>query len=108
MQSDLDVIAITDHNSVDVDLMNRLSSVLTPKGKALLAGVELNVKIDEDTCVKHNLVVSPSTEYFHGIIWCDLEDAQDLREAVFRLLDGIGISPSMKANETTAEIFPVI
>ena len=104
LQSDLDVIAITDHNSVDVDLMNRLSSVLTPKGKALLAGVELNVKIDEDTCVKHNLVVSPSTEYFHGIIWCDLEDAQDLREAVFRLLDGIGISAQQREGRAAKDI----
>ena len=87
MQSDLDVIAITDHNSVDVDLMNRLSSVLAPRGKTLLAGVELNVKIDEGTRVKHNLVVSPSTDYFHGIIWCDLVDAQKLKDAVCRLLE---------------------
>lgn len=104
LASDLDVIAITDHNSVDVELMNRLSASLSAKGKTLLAGVELNVKIDEDTIKKHNLVVSPSSGYFHGIIWCDLTDAEKLREAVFRLLDGIGISARQRAGKSTKDI----
>lgn len=102
--SDLDVIAITDHNSVDVELMNRLSASLSAKDKTLLAGVELNVKIDEDTIKKHNLVASPSSEYFHGIIWCDLADAEKLREAVFRLLDGIDISAQQRAGKSAKEI----
>lgn len=102
--SDLDVIAITDHNSVDVELMNRLSASLSAKDKTLLAGVELNVKIDEKTIKKHNLVVSPSSEYFHGIIWCDLVDAEKLREAVFRLLDGIDISAQQRAGKSAKEI----
>lgn len=54
LESDLDVIAITDHNSVDVDLINRLSRSLSLKNKTLLAGAELNVKIDEETRRKHS------------------------------------------------------
>lgn len=102
LKSDLDVIAITDHNSVDVELMNRLSAALSLNGKMLLAGVELNVKIDDDTCTKHNL--ARSTDYFHGIIWCDLVDAQKLRDAVYRLLDGIGISTQQREGKTAREI----
>lgn len=104
LDSDLDVIAITDHNSVDSELMERLSTSLSVKDKTLLAGVELNVKIDEETIEKHDLVVSPSSDYFHGIIWCDLADAEKLREAVFRLLDGIGISAQQRADKSAKEI----
>lgn len=104
LDSDLDVIAITDHNSVDAELMKRLSASLSTRDKTLLAGVELNVKIDADTIDKHNLVVSPSSEYFHGIVWCDLADAERLREAVFRLLDGIGISAQQRAEKSAKEI----
>lgn len=104
LRSDLDVVAITDHNSVDVELMNRLSTALLLKGKTLLAGVELNVKIDEATCTKHNLVVSPSTDYFHGIVWCNLVDAQKLKDAVYRLLDRIGISAQQREGKTSKEI----
>nr|WP_270295546.1 PHP domain-containing protein [Eggerthella sinensis] len=104
LDSDLDVIAITDHNSVDVELMNQLSAALSLRGKTLLAGVELNVKIDDDTCKKHNLVVSTTTEYFHGIIWCDLADAEKLRDLVFRLLDGIGITEQIRSGKTAREI----
>lgn len=104
LDSNLDVIAITDHNSVDVELMNRLSAALSVNGKVLLAGVELNVKLDEDTRKKHNLVVNPSTGFFHGIVWCDLADAEKLREAVFRLLDGIGISAQRRAGKSAKDI----
>lgn len=104
LSSDLDVIAITDHNSVDAELMDRLSISLSAVGKTLLAGVELNVKIDDDTCKKHDLVISTATEYFHGIVWCDLADTQRLRDAVFRLLDGIGITEHMRSGKTAKEI----
>lgn len=104
MNSDLDIIAITDHNSVDVDLIRALSEKLATKDKALLAGVELNVKIDEETQTRHNLVVSPDTEYFHGIVWCDAADVELLRDAVFRLLDGIGITDHERQDKTPKEI----
>ena len=104
LDSELDVVAVTDHNSVDVELLNRLSEALSGKGKTLLAGVELNVKIDEETCERYNLVVSEDSDYFHGIAWCDLSDAPLLREAVFRLLDGIGISEQRRAGKTEKEI----
>lgn len=104
LESDLDVIAITDHNSVDVDLINRLSRSLSLKNKTLLAGAELNVKIDEETRRKHSLIISPTSGYFHGIIWCDVVDAQHLQQAVFRLLDGIDIDEQSRKEKTAKEI----
>lgn len=104
LESDLDVIAITDHNSVDVELLNTLSKKLSAKNITVLAGVELNVTIDEATRKEHNLVISKETDYFHGIVWCDLVDAKRLQDVVFRLLDKIGISSQYRSGRTAKEI----
>ena len=49
IQSDLDVIAVTDHNIVDDRLLSELQTALSDQGKTLIGGVELNVKLKEET-----------------------------------------------------------
>ena len=81
---DLDVVAITDHNSVDVKLLEAVHARITPLGKHLFAGVELNVRLKKKTIDDYKLKVAEGHdgEYFHGIIWCKYEDRNRLSKAV--------------------------
>ena len=81
---DLDVVAITDHNSVDVKLLEAVHDRITPQGKHLFAGVELNVKLKDKTIDDYKLKVAEGHdgEYFHGIVWCKYEDRDRLSDAV--------------------------
>ncbi len=93
LDSDLDVIAITDHNSVDTDLLDRLSRLIIPKGKSLLAGVELNLKVKPETIERHQLQNSNKGEnnFFHALIWTSLSDAKELSHCVDEVFLEAGI-----------------
>ena len=102
--SPLDVVAITDHNIVDVGLFKQLQPKMKKAKKVLLAGVELNVYFDDQTVRENNLELSGKSEYFHGIIWCDADDVEKLQDAVYTLLDGIGIRQSDRSGKGQKEI----
>ena len=104
LDSDLDVVAITDHNMIDAELVSDLSPRMKAKGKQLLAGVELNIHFDSDMIKDNNLELSGGSNYFHGIVWCDAIDALNLQNAIFSLLEGIGIHSSQLENKTAKEI----
>ena len=80
LESDLDVVAITDHNMIDLELINDLADAMEKAGKKLLAGAELNIKFDDDLVEENRLELSNKSQYFHGIVWCDVEDAEKLQE----------------------------
>ena len=83
-ESDLDVIAITDHNSVDVPLLETLHANLEPLNKTVFPGVELNVKLSDKTIERYDLKLGEGREgdYFHGIVWVSYDDRERLCEAV--------------------------
>ena len=58
LASDLDVVAITDHNNVDAEMIERLSDAMLLNDKYVLAGVELNIHFDKETIDAHSLVLS--------------------------------------------------
>ena len=76
LDSDLDVVAVTDHNSIDVPLLLELSQELKDVNKTMLAGVELNIAIGQTTIETYGLTVVG--KYFHALVICDLEDACSL------------------------------
>lgn len=87
LATDLDVVAITDHNSVDVRLLEELHGKIPPAGRIVLAGVEVNVRLKNQTIEQHGLVLAegPAGEYFHGIIWCSYDNRVVLRDAIDQL-----------------------
>lgn len=87
VESDLEVIAITDHNSVDVQLLEMIYKKLAPIGKIVLPGVELNVKLRDKTIEKYDLVLGhgEAGEYFHGIVWC----AYGNRDKLCKIVDSL-------------------
>lgn len=89
MDSDLDVVAVTDHNNVDVQLLLELQDVLAETGKVLIGGVELNVKLHSETIKRHHLKTSSGSkgEYFHAIVWFSMNDAATMAEIVTRLFE---------------------
>lgn len=84
LKSDLEVIAITDHNSVDVGLLEKLHSKIQSTDKSIFAGVEVNVKLKQNTIERYELTLGKGSkgDYFHGIIWCSYEDRSSLRDIV--------------------------
>lgn len=85
LESDLDVVAITDHNSVDVELLQELATKMEERNKTLLAGVELNLKLQEATISRYKLQVPDNSNYFHAIVLCSIDNAADFSAAVDRL-----------------------
>ena len=85
--SDLDVVAVTDHNIIDLQLLNDLQSEMKAAGKTLLGGVELNVKLNEDTIHHHNLTLAKGAKgkYFHAVVWFDFEQANNMAEIIKKL-----------------------
>lgn len=79
---DLDVISITDHNIIDIDLYNELIQDSKFK-KNMIGGVELNIKLSEETIKKYQLQVKG--DYFHGILWFDISQ----KERVWEILKDI-------------------
>lgn len=80
INSDLDAVAITDHNSIDVPLLLELDEELRKVDKTLFAGVELNIALNQETINNYCLVTKG--KYFHALVICDLKDAQSLSDSV--------------------------
>lgn len=104
--SDLDVVAVTDHNNVDVQLLLELQDVLAEKDKALIGGVELNVKLHPETIKRHHLKTSSGSkgEYFHAIVWFSMNDAATMAEIVARLFEKCLLSEKGTSNGSELSI----
>ena len=88
--SDLDVLAVTDHNSIDVDLLTKLQASMVEKGKTLIGGVELNVKLKQETVNGYRLTLGNGKkgDYFHTIIWFSMDNAVEMAAVVDDLFIG--------------------
>lgn len=80
LSSDLDVLAVTDHNVIDVDLLTKLRSGLSERGKTLFGGVEINVKLKQKTIDDYHLTLGEGKkgDYFHAIVWFDMDQAAEM------------------------------
>lgn len=96
---ELDCIAITDHNIIDIELYNEIKQN-NKISKLLIGGVELNIRIDEEEIKKFKLKVSEGIEYFHGILLFDYKDIENIWK---KLLTNIII----KNNSEITENMPV-
>lgn len=87
LNCDLDVLAVTDHNSIDVELLTKLRPALAEKGKVLIGGVEINVKLKRETIDAFHLVLGDGKkgEYFHAIVWYALDNAVDMSAIIDEL-----------------------
>jgi len=84
LNSDLDVLAVTDHNSIDVELLEKLHSDLATKGKTLIGGVEINVKLKQSTINMYHLTPGSGKkgDYFHAIVWFDVNQAAEMANII--------------------------
>lgn len=57
LNSDLDVLAVTDHNNIDIELLGELRSEMNARGKTLIGGVEINVKLKQSTIDMYQLTL---------------------------------------------------
>ena len=87
LSSDLDVLAVTDHNSVDADLLPRLQQAMVQKGKTLVGGVEINVRLKKATVETYNLVLGNGSkgDYFHAIVWFPMDQVEEMSDVVRQL-----------------------
>ena len=87
LSSDLDVLAVTDHNSIDVDLLSKLQQEMTEEDKNLFGGVEINVRLRDETIKAYNLVPGNGKKggYFHSIVWFQMDQATEMSEIVNQL-----------------------
>ena len=68
LKSELDVLAITDHNSIDVELLTDLQNQMKGKGKVLFGGVEIDVMLKDETIKAYGLETGGKGR-FHAIVW---------------------------------------
>ncbi|WP_314950651.1 hypothetical protein [Lancefieldella parvula] len=86
LNSDLDVLAVTDHNNIDVELLGGLRSEMNARGKTLIGGVEINVKLKQSTIDMYHLTLGEEKkegkkkkiDYFHAIVWFDMDKAVEM------------------------------
>ena len=92
-RSGLDYVSITDHNSVDINLYEKARERLLSAGIGLLAGVELNLKLSQDTIREYGLYVSEKggKSYFHAIVLSSVENVELLSEKIDGLFVEAGI-----------------
>ena len=104
-KSDLDVIGITDHNSIDVSMLNRLSKALADT-KTLLAGVELNLKLKDTTIERYELHVNSDSgkNYFHSIILTSMDYMPKLANTVDQLFTDAKIVTQDDVNNANSGI----
>lgn len=97
LQSDLDVLAVTDHNSIDIELLERLQLAMAKRGKTLIGGVEINVKLEKSTIDAYHLVLGNGDkgDYFHAIVWFAMEQA----ETMAAIVDDLFISAILAAKK---------
>ncbi len=84
LSSDLDVLAVTDHNNIDVELLKSLHSELNAKGKTLIGGVEINIKLKQSTIDMYHLTLGNGKKgnYFHAIVWFDMNKAAEMANII--------------------------
>ncbi|WP_283171674.1 hypothetical protein [Curtanaerobium respiraculi] len=87
LSSDLDVLAVTDHNNIDVELLKSLHSELNAKGKTLIGGVEINIKLKQSTIDMYHLTLGNGKKgnYFHAIVWFDMNKAAKMADIIKNL-----------------------
>lgn len=76
---DLDVISITDHNIIDVDLYNDIQNN-EEISKKLIGGCELNISLSDSVIKEYNLKITG--DFFHAIIWFDISDINSIWIAI--------------------------
>ena len=76
---DLDVISITDHNIIDVDLYTDIQNN-EEISKKLIGGCELNISLSDSEIKKYNLKITG--DFFHAIIWFDISDINGIWIAI--------------------------
>ena len=84
LNSDLDVFAVTDHNCIDVELLEKMRPKLIAKEKTLIGGVEINVKLKQETIEMYHLTLGKGKQgkYFHAIVWFDMDEAKRMGEII--------------------------
>ncbi|MEF9985442.1 MAG: PHP domain-containing protein [Malacoplasma sp.] len=70
-ENKLDVISITDHNVIDINLYQEIIENDLIKSY-LIGGIELNISLSNEEIEKYSLSVK--NNYFHAIIWCSIDD----------------------------------
>ena len=86
LNGDLDVLAVTDHNNIDIELLGELRSEMNARGKTLIGGVEINVKLKQSTIDMYQLTLGEEKkgdkkkkiDYFHAIVWFDMDKAIEM------------------------------
>lgn len=78
-ENKLDVISITDHNIIDVDLYNEIIGNEDIKS-SIIGGIELNISLSEDEIERYHLTVKK--DYFHGIIWYDKTNLSEMWKSI--------------------------
>ena len=104
LNSDLDVLAVTDHNNIDVELLKSLHSKLNAKGKTLIGGVEINVKLKQSTINMYHLTLGNGKkgDYFHAIVWFDMNKAAEMANIIKTLFVDMILNGS-NPNRLTAD-----
>lgn len=100
--SELDVISITDHNVIDVELYKELKRECDVD---IIGGVELNLKLDESIINNYNLKPSksPGKDYFHAIMWFGYEDLEIAWSKLKRMIE-TKLEIELQGSETVKEI----
>ena len=96
LDSDLDVLAVTDHNVIDVPLLEELHQLMKARGKTLFAGVEVNVRLRQETIDAYHLVLGKGSKgsYFHAIILLSPDQAHAMADIVENLFVPVILSGS--------------
>jgi len=90
--ADLDVVSITDHNVVDVDLYREVK--MNIPGLVMIGGIELNIALDQDHIEKHSLYIKDN--YFHAIILFSYDSLDLFWDKLKEILlkEGVDVSTS--------------
>ncbi|NLC67016.1 MAG: hypothetical protein GX752_08850 [Clostridium sp.] len=91
---DIDVVSITDHNIIDVDLYEKIDRDIDI---GLIGGVELNLAINKETIEKYELITK--SDYFHAIMWFSLKDIKKAWENLKTVLMDKGIDVTKNIRE---------
>lgn len=102
LNSDLDVIAVTDHNSIDITLLKQLDDKMREAHKTLFGGVELNIKLRQRTIEDYSLKLGSGRKgkFFHAIVWFSMDQVEKMAtivkdlfiEAILAESSNIGLS----------------